>query len=84
MNHSTTTKRHDIRTDLRDQILTVLKEKGPQVLDDLVHHCPAATWNRVFLEVDRLSRKGEVKLVPARRGVHYEVRLPADEGPVAH
>ena len=73
--------RHDKPTDLREHILAVLRKNGPKILDELVHHCPAATWNRVFLEVDRLSRNGEVRLSPIRGGV-YEVQLPAQEGPV--
>ena len=82
MNHKTTTARHETRTDLRDQILAVLKEKGAQKLDDLVHHCPAATWSHVFLEVDRLSRRGEVQIVGGRPGLYYEVRLPTGKGGV--
>ena len=74
------TKKADKPTDLREHILAVLREKGPKMLDELLHHCPAATWNRVFLEVDRLSRNGEVDLSPIRGGV-YEVRLRAQEGP---
>lgn len=69
MNRTTITGRHHT-TDLGDQILAVLKERGPLMLDNLVHHCPTVTWNRVFLEVDRLSRKGEVQLVwTARRSI---------------
>lgn len=73
--NTSTTKKPDKPTDLREHILAVLREKGPKMLDELVHHCPAATWNRVFLEVDKLSRSSDVHLAPGRGG-RYEVRLP--------
>lgn len=31
-------------------------------LEEIVRRCPELTWNQVFLEIDRLSRNGEVAL----------------------
>ncbi len=31
-------------------------------LDELVTVCPTLTWNQIFLEVDRLSRAGHLRL----------------------
>ncbi|OYT18064.1 MAG: hypothetical protein CCU26_18805 [Nitrospira sp. UW-LDO-01] len=31
-------------------------------LEEIVRQCPGLTWNQVFSEVDRLSRKGDVVL----------------------
>ncbi len=31
-------------------------------LDELVLQCPDLTWNQVFLELDRLSRAGQIIL----------------------
>ena len=39
----------------------VLRSQGCE-LEELVHDCPGLTWNQVFLEVDRLSREGDVVL----------------------
>ena len=37
-------------------------------LDDLVLRLPELTWNQVFLEVDRLSRTGQVRVTARGRG----------------
>ena len=39
----------------------VLRSQGCD-LEEIVHDCPGLTWNHVFLEVDRLSREGDVIL----------------------
>lgn len=39
----------------------VLRSQGCE-LEEIIHDCPGLTWNQVFLEVDRLSREGEVVL----------------------
>ena len=39
----------------------VLRSQGCD-LEEIVHDCPGLTWNQVFLEVDRLSREGDVVL----------------------
>ena len=74
--NTSTKKRYDEPIDLRQHILAILRENGPKMLDVLVHHCPTETWSRVFLEVDRLSRNGDIHLSP-RGGGLYEVRLRA-------
>lgn len=37
-------------------------------LDDLVLRLPELTWNQVFLEVDRLSRTGQVRVTAMGEG----------------
>lgn len=71
---------YDGRADVRAHILDALRRKYECDLEELVRVCPAFTWNQVFLEVDRLSRTGELRLLPRRAGV-YAVRLPVQ--PVA-
>lgn len=63
------------RSPLQLHILDILKQNPVFELEDLVRVCSSYTWNQVFLEVDRLSRTGEVKLVYRRPGV-YAVTLP--------
>ena len=69
-------KRHTPESSLRLQILDVLSHNAVLELEDLVWACSSYTWNQVFLEVDRLSRTGEVQLVYRSPGV-YAVTLPA-------
>ena len=64
------------RSPLRLYILDILKQNPVLELEDLVRVCWSYTWNEVFLEVDRLSRTGELQLVYKRPGV-YAVTLPA-------
>lgn len=68
------TNRQGTRSAVRTRILDVLRKKPECELEELVRVCSSFTWNQVFLEVDRLSRTGELRLVPRRAGV-YAVRL---------
>ena len=47
-------------------------------LDDLVLSLPGLTWNQVFLEVDRLSRTGQVRVTAMGKGT-YAIMLPNKE-----
>ncbi len=70
---------HGFTQDLRTQILDALSRSPECDLEELVRCCPTFTWNQVFLEVDHLSRTGEVRLRPKRAGV-YVVALSRDVG----
>ena len=48
-------------------------------LDDVVKACPELTWNQIFLEVDRLSRDGVLKLALIGPG-RYVVKVPPNAG----
>lgn len=58
---------------IRTQILKGLRKAADRELDELVSSLPALSWNQVFLEVDRLSRTGEVQIT-SRDGIYW-VRL---------
>ena len=62
--------------DITGQIFQMVKRRQVCDMEDLVAACPSYTWNQVFLEVDRLSRTGELRLTSKRAGV-YMVTLPA-------
>lgn len=62
-------------TDIRNQVLDAVGRKYECDLDELVQVCPGLTWNQVFLEVDRLSRTGELRLLLKESGV-YSIGLP--------
>jgi hypothetical protein len=66
------------------QIMDVLARSGSDgcLLDDLIRQCPDLTWNQIFIEVDRLSRTGEVRLRP-RDGCQYVVTAVSREGAIA-
>ena len=61
-----------------DRILEAVRLAPACLLDDLVLSLPGLTWNQVFLEVDRLSRTGQVWVTAKGQGV-YTVRLPTKE-----
>ena len=54
---------------LENHIIGILSQ-GPSSLDQLVSACPDATWGQVFGPVDRLSRRGRVRLQRRGRGVY--------------
>ena len=67
---------HACDSDITAWILETVKRSQACEMEELVRACPSYTWNQVFLEVDRLSRTGELRLLPKRAGV-YAVTLPA-------
>ena len=62
--------------DITGKIFQMVKWRQACDMEDLVQACSSYTWNQVFLEVDRLSRTGELRLLSKRAGV-YTVTLPA-------
>lgn len=59
---------------LAEDILAAVSQ-SPCRLEELVRACPDFTWNRIFLEVDRLSRAGLVRLTLQGAGI-YSVCSP--------
>jgi hypothetical protein len=68
----------DRQSELGRQILDVLNggmhEYG---LEELLNDFPSYTWNQVFLEVDRMSRTGSLRLLSRGPGL-YAVCLPVE------
>jgi hypothetical protein len=56
------------------RILKVVRRAPGCQLDELEQSLPGLTWNQIFLEVDRLSRMGQVRVMPMGNGT-YSVRL---------
>jgi hypothetical protein len=44
-------------------------------LDELILECTSYSWTEVFLEVDQLSRNGQLRLLCKKAG-EYTVTLP--------
>ncbi len=74
---------------LRGAIMESLSTEGECWLESLLVGCPHFTWNQVFLEVDRMSRAGEIALTCHGCGA-YRVSMPgrspltstSDSGPI--
>ena len=62
-------------TSVTDRILETIQRALECDLDMLTKSLSDLSWGQVFLEVDRLSRKGQV-LVTRDTGDRYMIRLP--------
>ena len=60
---------------LADRILDAVHRAPGCQLDELMLNVPELTWNQVFLEVDRLSRTGQVRMTAMGKGT-YTIWLP--------
>ena len=59
---------------ITDRILKVVRSAPGCQLDELENNLPGLTWNQIFLEVDRLSRMGQMRVISMGNGM-YTVRL---------
>lgn len=64
----------------QDQVIDFMLHTGTCTLEDIAHRCPNLTWNQVFLVVDRLSRTGQARLIPARGGRYTLTLLHRQDG----
>jgi len=63
-----------------DRILGVVKRTHGCDLDTLAESVPELTWNQVFLEIDRLSREGQILVTCETRGSLSDPVAGAPEG----
>jgi hypothetical protein len=63
------------QTGLRKRVLDIVRKQKMCDLDELILECTSYNWTYVFLEVDRLSRSGELRLLHRESG-EYTVTLP--------
>ncbi len=52
-----------------DQILEAVRANPDCTLDQLIFKVSGASWSEVFLEVDRMSRFGQLRLTKSRSGM---------------
>ena len=64
-----------LHTPVTDRILGAVKHTQECDLDSLTKSLSDLSWSQIFLEVDRLSRQGEVLVTFGVKG-HYMIRLP--------
>ncbi|MGH7147266.1 MAG: hypothetical protein ACREIJ_05105 [Nitrospiraceae bacterium] len=67
-------------TTAEDQVIDMLHRVHACDLEEVTRQCANLTWNQVFLAVDRLSRSGEIMLVPRGRGAYAVTFPPRQEG----
>ncbi|RPH76077.1 MAG: hypothetical protein EHM80_15385 [Nitrospiraceae bacterium] len=71
-------------TPVTDRILGTVQRTQGCDLDTLTNSLSDLSWGQVFLEIDRLSRQGQV-LVTRETGGRYMIRLPEHQKePAAH
>jgi hypothetical protein len=57
-----------------DQILEVVRSRPDCTLDELILSLSGLSWSEVFLEVDRLSRSGQLRLTKSGSGFTTTLR----------
>jgi hypothetical protein len=61
--------------DLRKRVLRIVRKRKMCDLDKLILECASYSWTDVILEVDELSRSGDLRLLSKKAG-EYTVTLP--------
>jgi hypothetical protein len=61
--------------DLSQRVLAIVRRRKKCNLDDLIDECSSHTWTQVFLEVDHLSRSGQLCVFCKKAG-DYTLTLP--------
>ncbi len=64
-----------LHTTVEEQVIDVLHRTHACDLEEVTRQSANLTWNQVFLAVDRLSRSGEIMLMPRGRGM-YTLTFP--------
>ena len=57
-------------TTVEVQVIDIVRRADASDLEEITRQCANLTWNQVFLAVDRLSRRGEILLMPKGRGTY--------------
>ena len=71
------------KPNLRKIILNALAPRGELEFGDLVTACPECTWNQIFAEVQRLSRRGELQITK-QSFFYFTVKKSRDEAPTSN
>ncbi len=59
-----------------DQILEVVRANPDCTLEEVTRELQELYWSEVFLEVERLSRLGQLRLIQSSLGLTTTLRLP--------
>jgi exosome complex RNA-binding protein Rrp42 (RNase PH superfamily) len=63
------------QNNLLKRLLDIVRKQKMCNLDELILECTSYSWTDVFLDVDQLSRSGELRLLCKKAG-EYAVTLP--------
>lgn len=67
---------HNQQISVTERVMDIITHNPGCQLDELVLACPDLSWSQVLLEVDRLSRNGQIRL--KRQGMStYTLSPPA-------
>ena len=67
-------------TTAEDQVIDMLHSAQACDLEEIMRQCANLTRNQMFLAVDRLSRSGELMLMPRGRGTYTVTVPPRQDG----
>lgn len=73
--------KHDVvqastqNTELTYRLFTIMRRKLECDIEELVEGCECYPWEQVLLEVVRLNRTGDLRVV-YKQGGDYAIRLP--------
>jgi hypothetical protein len=59
-----------------DRILDVVRANPDCTLEEVTRQLPELYWSDVFLEVERLSRLGHLRMIQSSLGLTTTLRLP--------
>lgn len=59
---------------LGDQILNMVRANPDCTLDELILSLSGVSWSEVFVEVDRMSRSGQLRLTKSSAGIMTTLR----------
>lgn len=65
-------------TTVEELLIDIVHRTHSCDLEEVMRQSANFTWNQVFLAVDRLSRSGEIVLMPGDRGL-YTLTLPQEQ-----
>ncbi|MFY4729710.1 hypothetical protein, partial [Nitrospira sp. BLG_2] len=60
---------------IRNQILGAVRGARGCQLDKVAQRCPNLTWSEILIEVDAMSRRGQLEVLALGRG-DYKLMLP--------
>jgi len=60
-----------------DQIVEVVKANPGCTLEEIIHDFPGLHWSDVYLEVDRLTRSGRLRMIRDTKLSTTTFRLPS-------
>jgi hypothetical protein len=58
-----------------DHIMDIITQSNSCTLEKVIFECPELTWDRVFIEINRLRREGQIRLTLKQPGYYVVTRV---------